>query len=89
MAAFNVANPLAEPRLTIYAEDGPGLGENDNWNEASSGSEAFRQIGAFPLVSGSRDAALRITLPAGAYTAQLTGPSGNSGAALLEVYDVF
>lgn len=88
LAAFNVANLLADPRLTIYAEGGRVLGENDNWIEASSGSDTFRQVGAFPLASGSRDAALRITLPAGAYTAQLTGPSGSSGAALLEVYDL-
>jgi hypothetical protein len=40
-------------------------------------------------VGGSRDAALRITLPAGAnYTVAVAGADGGTGEALLEIYEV-
>ena len=44
--------------------------------------------GAFALPPGSADSALVATLPAGAYTAQVTGAGGATGVALLEVYEV-
>jgi hypothetical protein len=44
-------------------------------------------VGAFPLGSGSKDAALLADLSAGVYTAHVTNHSGTSGLALLEFYD--
>jgi hypothetical protein len=44
-------------------------------------------VGAFPLRSGSKDAALIVTLQPGAYTVQVTSVSGATGVALIEVYD--
>jgi hypothetical protein len=44
-------------------------------------------VGAFPLVSGSKDSALLLTLQPGAYTMTVTSPSGSTGVALVEVYD--
>jgi hypothetical protein len=50
----------------------------------------FNQVGAFPLVSGSRDAALLVSLPSGAaYTVQVSGNAGTPGEALVEIYEVF
>jgi hypothetical protein len=46
------------------------------------------QVGAFPLASGSTDAALVVTLQPGPYTVQILSVSNTSGIALLEVYDV-
>ena len=43
--------------------------------------------GAFPLPPGSRDAALVSALPAGAYTAPVTGADASPGIALVEVYN--
>jgi len=88
LAGFGVLQPLADPRLRIIADDGRVVAENDNWDEGTSGAAAFAQAGAFPLVAGSRDAALTLTLPAGAYTAHVIGSAGTSGTALLEVYDL-
>ena len=45
-------------------------------------------VGAFSLVSGSADAAMIVTLPPGNYTAQLSGVSGTTGIALVEIYEV-
>ena len=57
-------------------------------NEAALVSEANGKVGAFALAPGSRDAALLISLPPGAYTAQLSGASGGTGTGLIEVYEV-
>src|ERR1700683_2894321 len=45
-------------------------------------------VGAFPLLAGSKDAAIVTSLAPGQYSAQVTGASGDSGTALLEVYEV-
>ncbi|MDO8545313.1 MAG: hypothetical protein Q7S40_33140 [Opitutaceae bacterium] len=44
-------------------------------------------MGAFPLESGSKDAATSVTLAAGSYTVHLTAKPGESGVALVEIYE--
>jgi hypothetical protein len=47
-------------------------------------------VGAFPLNTASRDAALLVILPAGGtYTIQVSGANNGTGEALIEVYEVF
>lgn len=48
--------------------------------------QATQQVGAFAPESGSKDAALLVTLPPGAYTIHV-GSNAASGVALAEVYD--
>ncbi len=82
LAAFGLANVYADPRLEIYDGAG-GLGAtNDNWADALK--PTFDAVGAFPLDSGSKDAAL-VTPVSGGATAQLKG--SGSGFVLVEVYD--
>jgi hypothetical protein len=45
-------------------------------------------VGAFALPTGSRDAVLLLTLPPGAYTAQISGVADTTGVGLIEVYEV-
>jgi hypothetical protein len=45
------------------------------------------RVGAFGLPAGSRDAALALNLTPGNYTAVITGQTGASGVAMVEVYD--
>jgi septal ring-binding cell division protein DamX len=45
-------------------------------------------VGAFALTSGSADCALIASLPAGAYTVQVSGLNSTTGVALAEVYEV-
>jgi len=49
---------------------------------------AAQAVGAFPLPSGSKDAALLLDLPPGAYTAQMEGVGGATGIGLIEIYEV-
>ena len=50
--------------------------------------DAARTVGAFPLAEGSRDSALLVTLPSGAYTIQVSGANNTTGVALVEVYEI-
>jgi hypothetical protein len=88
--AFGVERALARPRLTVYRGAEP-VAANGGWTAAENALEIARAgalVGAFPLVTGSADAALLLELAPGNYTAQVSGPAGTGGVALLEVYEV-
>lgn len=88
LASFGVANSLADPTLTLFRAGAP-LATNDNWSAGANAAEiaaAATAFGAFALPAGSRDAALVVTLPAGAYSAVVSGVGGSSGTALVEIY---
>jgi hypothetical protein len=85
-APFNVPGVLSNPKLEIYNSDGVKVTENDDWDPQLS--TTFLGVGAFLLNSGSRDAALVTTLPAGSYTVQVKGADGGTGEALIEIYEV-
>jgi hypothetical protein len=49
---------------------------------------AGSSVGAFALTASSKDSVLLLTLVPGNYTAQVTGVSGTTGVALVEVYEL-
>ncbi|WP_414662784.1 hypothetical protein [Horticoccus sp. 23ND18S-11] len=90
LAAFGVTQPLANPFLTIYKGNLPHY-INDDWGsrfDADTTAAVSARVGAFALPSGSRDAALVIELPPGAYTAHVASADSTSGEALVEIYIV-
>ena len=89
LSAFNVPNPLPDPVLTVYNSSGTVIATNAGWTTNTSPtaiSIAALEAGAFALPNLSPDSALLLTLPPGAYTAQITSAKGNSGIALFEAY---
>jgi N-acyl-D-amino-acid deacylase len=86
LAAFGVAGTVADPQLTLFAGANK-IGENNDWGGTTELSGAFGQVGAFALPTGSKDAALLVTLAAGNYSVQVSGVGG-TGTALVEVYEV-
>jgi hypothetical protein len=74
--------------MQLTASDGTALATNDNWVDDATISDVVQRIPAVPLTSGSADAALIATEPAGAYTALIRGSDGGSGVALVEAYEV-
>lgn len=87
---FGVPGTLADPQLKIF-QGSQLLAENNDWSVAIDApflAVAAQRVGGFALPTGSRDAALLVTLPPGAYTAQVSGVGGTSGVALIEVYEV-
>jgi outer membrane protein assembly factor BamB len=89
LTQFNVSGVLADPQITVYAGQN-ALATNDNWSAAPNAgaiSSTATAVSAFPLQSGSLDAALLSGFSAGAYTVQVTGSGASTGIALLEAYD--
>ena len=87
LEAFGLEGVLADPRLDLYVAGGATpLATSLDWSPALA--ETYRQVGAFALRDGSRDAAFVVTLPAGSYTAQVGSTNGASGIALVEIYEL-
>jgi hypothetical protein len=85
LANLGVSGVLADPTVTLYRGN-TALATNDNWSAADAPTMAA--VGAFALTAGSRDAALVTTLPAGAYSAIVSGVGNTTGTALVELYAV-
>ncbi|HEX2851974.1 MAG TPA: DUF1800 family protein [Opitutaceae bacterium] len=88
---------LANPRLDVYADPNqPPIASNDDWGTplgagAANGaalSAAFASVGLTGFAAGSKDAALLLTLPPGAYSAQVSGVGATTGVAIVEAYEV-
>jgi hypothetical protein len=83
-----VTSALADPQLNVY-QGGTLVGQNSDWGGSQELRDVFARVGASDLTdSGSRDAALALTLPPGAYTALVSGVGATEGIALAEVYEV-
>jgi kumamolisin len=91
LAQFNVPGVLAQPSLSVYDSNQNLIASNTGWganaNPAQVASVAA-QVGAFAFTSGSADCALIASLPAGAYTVQISGVGNTTGVALAEIYEV-
>jgi hypothetical protein len=91
LAAFGAAGTVSDPQLSIFASNGVELFRNNGWE---TGRDAARiptyskQVGAFPLLTGSQDSALADELAAGSYTIQVTTPTNQSGIGLAELYEL-
>jgi len=86
---FGVTGTLPDPQLQLHAGDGSVIATNAAWGGNAQIASAAASVGAFTWSNtGSNDSALLITLPPGAYTAQVAGASGDTGVALVEVYEV-
>jgi hypothetical protein len=91
LTQFGVSGVLAAPSLSVFNGSGTVIASNTGWgtnaNPALIASTAAT-VGAFALTPGSLDCALIASLPAGAYTVQVSGVGATTGVALAEVYEV-
>jgi hypothetical protein len=78
---------VADPTLTLFSGNSI-VATNSGWDGSPATAATFVKAGAFPLPTGSKDAAVITTLQPGAYTVQVSSASGGSGSALIEIYDV-
>ena len=85
LASYGVSNPLSDPVLTIYDSSGAAIATNDNWHDNINWIDVQRNGLAPPNASES---ALVLHLPAGKYTAIVTGANGGTGVGLAEVYTI-
>jgi hypothetical protein len=85
---LGVTGTLADPQLQLYSGS-TVLAGNFGWGGSPQIASRAASVGAFPWSSTtSDDSALLVTLPPGAYTAQVSGETGDTGDALVEVYVV-
>ena len=71
--------------LTIYDSKGSALVTNDNWHDNINWVDVQKNGLAPPNASES---ALVLHLPAGKYTAIVSGANGATGTALVEAYSL-
>ncbi len=84
---FNVALPIANPRLELHrAGSVVPLTSNDDWANTAEMADAVRRVRASALPVGSPDAALLVTLPPGTYTAQIPVTGNSAGHAMIELF---
>jgi hypothetical protein len=92
LARFGVGGFAADPRLVV--QQGPqSIAGNDDWSDQAGVDlliAAAGRVGAFPLESGSRDAARLLILPPGAYSVRVEQivPNVTGDEVLLEIYTV-
>jgi len=90
LAPFGVSGTLPDPALKLFDSSGSVLAQNTGWGSSANApaiQAAAAGVGAFAWTIGSADSAILVTLSPGAYTAQVSGASGDTGVALVEVYD--
>jgi hypothetical protein len=92
LGGFGVPGAIGDPVLELAGTNGTVIQTNDNWDSdpaaAATIREASAEVGAFPLASGSRDAAVVARLAEGAYTVVARGLNGTTGNSLIEIYEL-
>ena len=85
LADFGISQPLSDPMLTIYDSNGAAIAANDNWQDDQNAVD-ISENGLAP--TDAAEAATVMYLPAGAYTAVVSGADGGAGVGLVEIYDL-
>jgi hypothetical protein len=84
LAPFGIANPLANPRITLVrSSDQVVIDSNDDWQ--SHANQAQLSAAGF-APSNTLEAGIYTTLQPGAYTAIVEGVGGGTGVAVIGVY---
>ncbi|HYD84262.1 MAG TPA: hypothetical protein VEA63_09420, partial [Opitutus sp.] len=86
LSQAGVSGAFSQLRLQVFDAAGVPMTSNDQWSPSLKA--AFAQVGASTLPDNSRDAAVRLTLAPGVYSAQISGLSEAKGIALVEVYEM-
>ena len=82
---FGVTDALADPLLELHNNNGDLIDSNDNWMD-NPNMQTIGDKGLAPR--DANEAALYEALPAGLYTAILSGVGDTTGIGLVETYDV-
>jgi len=93
LAALGIGDVLRTPSLLLYRINGDGsqtwLQSNTRWGGKRYLSEIADKVGAFPWKgSPEADATLLMTLPPSEYLLILAGATGETGVAIMELYEV-
>jgi hypothetical protein len=84
LSQAGLSNVLANPQVDLHDANGAVLASNDDWKTTQM--VTIQASGISP--TDDLEAAIIITLPAGAYTAIVSGKNGGTGVGLVEVYNL-
>jgi hypothetical protein len=95
LANFGLTEIHANPSLTLKRYDASSasyvdVAANDDWSDntdATAIASVSASLGAFALESGNADAAILADLEPGQYTVVTGSPDGDTGTAIVELYD--
>ena len=91
LGVFGLSDLLPDPKLTLNnpsARPNEIVATNAGWEGSSAIADEAAALGAFSWgTSATPDSALLESLPGDHYPAQIAGASGDTGLALIEVYD--
>ncbi len=82
LAGQNVPNALADPMLELRDNNANLVASNNDWK--STQQDDIEDTGAPP--TDDKESAILATLPAGSYTAIVSGVGGTTGVGLVEAY---
>jgi CSLREA domain-containing protein len=86
LAPFGIANPLANPRITVVrSSDQAVIDSNDDWQSHANAAQ-LTAAGFAP--SNALESGIHTSLPPGAYTVIVEGVGGGTGVAVIGVYAV-
>jgi len=93
LAQFGLSGVLPDPQIELFQSNADGtstlIQADTGWGGDTQIAATAASVGAFSWgTSATADSAVLITLPPGSYTAEVSGASGDTGLALVEVYDV-
>lgn len=91
LTGFGIGGVLSDPALAVLDAAGNRIAENNDWTSNAAKADVVRAsigVGAFALPDPSKDAAVLLTLSPGSYTMHVSGASGESGIALVEIYEL-
>ena len=85
LADNGIVDPLADPFLELHDANGDTIDSNDNWMDDPN-MQQVNDAGLAP--EDPNEAALYKILPAGEYTAVVSGVGDTAGVALVESYNL-
>ena len=84
LTARSVNGALQDPVLRLFNSSGAVIATNDNWKDTQQ--TLIQATGHAP--TDDREAAIYASLPAGSYTAIVTGANNTTGVALVDVFNL-
>jgi hypothetical protein len=87
LAQYSITAPIMDPTVTLYHGQTP-LASNTGWQNQSSPAIVSEIQATHLSPPAAGDDAILIQLEAGAYTSIVEGATGDTGTALVEVYEV-
>ena len=84
LSRFGITGELADPILELHSSTGGVIATNNNWRDTQESQIIASQL----QPTDDAESALVLNLPAGSYTAVVSGAGNTSGVGLVEIYDL-